>query len=579
MVMSYLRKIAHSIYPLNFLTFKFIDMRQLFFILLIIGSIAVKAQEVNITFGVNMNQIELSETDLVWVVMAADESWNWTEYYEMTDEDADGIYEYTLTVASEGVEVVQQYSFAYGAAADNYTAWETPPAECANENEYREVTVPVGTTEVTLPAFYYAMCTDNLSGMVDITYQVDMNQVSDLDGAVWFNLNGDWTEWYDMTDADGDGIYTVTKSYNSGDEVFYTYGYQNGPDPDADYVEEMVPASCGGTFGVRRIVAGSVSETIPVHTFNGCSSEIAELVDVTFSVDMSSETVGETPVHMVIKGPWYWNELIPMGNDIYSGKVILHPGQTFPYTFLLGAVDQWDGEESVPEECNFGTVDAPERRFEGADVDSIMPVIPFGGCADVSEKKQITFRVDLSGVTDLYDGGGVWVNVDYWTDWYDMTDADGDKIYEFTLEMSEGEEINYVFSYQNGADENADLVDESLSGDCQTDGQRVFTAGDVSETLPIYIFGTCTTTSISENIAKADLVLFPNPASFAITMGFDNLVSGQVSITDVCGRVVKTQTLSNEKEKSIDISELTPEFYFIYFVSEGTLYRGKFLVK
>jgi len=111
-------------------------MKKILLILFVFGILSINAQDVDITFRVNISQIEgMLETDFVWVVMDADEEWNWIEYYEMAA-DNDSIYSFTLTIASGGNEVVQQYSFAYGEATDNYTDWETPPEECANENDY-----------------------------------------------------------------------------------------------------------------------------------------------------------------------------------------------------------------------------------------------------------------------------------------------------------------------------------------------------------------------------------------------------------------------------------------------------------
>lgn len=662
-------------------------MKKIYLLIFVFGFISLQAQDVNITFNVNMGETAdfVAAEDSVWVVMDGDADWNFTEYYGMEDPEADGIYTYTLTVASGGAEVVQQYSFGYGPTAATYKHWETPPAACANEYDYREITLPADQGDTILPAFYYATCSDVLGGIfvtfqvdmsdvgdlyeggavwlnldnwtswhdmsdddgdkiyevtlpylegdvvkyifsyqtgadpnsdytdetvpaecvtdgqrvftvgaddqvlpaiklgecsdqVNITFQLDMSDISDLAGAVWFNVNGDWSDWYDMTDAGG-GIYTVTTAYTPGEVVFYTYGYQNGPDPDSDYVDEMVPEACGGTFGVRRYVVGPVDATVPVVKFNACPTEAPELVEITFSVDMSNETVGDKLVWQVIKSPWYWNQLSLAGDDIYVGKVKAHKGQSFPYTFLLGDQDEWSGEESVPEDCNYGSDTAPERLFEGSMQDSVMPVIVFGQCADVSDKFTITFRVDMSGVSDLYADGYVWVNLDNWTNWYDMTDGDADMVYEYDAKYSEGEVINYIFSYQNGADPNTDYMDETVPEACATAGQRVFTVGAEDAVLEVVSFGSCSLDTRINDQAEGQLKLYPNPAMDQLTIELKEPGSGTLTIRDLSGRELISHVFSNTNELNLSVGHLNPEMYIISIQTENQTYRDKLLVK
>jgi len=246
-------------------------------------------------------------------------------------------------------------------------------------------------------------------------------------------------------------------------------------------------------------------------------------------VDMSNETVDGKQVWQVIKSPWYWNELSGIGDNIYTGTVSVHKGQEFPYTFLLGAQDEWAGEESVPVDCNFGTPEAPERLFEGSEKDSIMPVIVFGECLDVSDKYAITFRVDMIDISDIYADGYVWVNIDDWTDWYDMTDDDEDGIYEYTAQLSEAEVINYIFSYQNGPSSTYDYVDETVPAECATADQRVYTVGTADEVLTLVKFGACWATRVND-LAGAQLNLYPNPVSELLTVELPDVSSGSLTI-------------------------------------------------
>ena len=61
--------------------------------------------------------------------------------------------------------------------------------------------------------------------------------------------------------------------------------------------------------------------------------------------------------------------------SISTGTVEVGAYNTYPYTFVNGGQDNWDGEESVPEECNFGTPSAPERHVEVEDQDVILDIV------------------------------------------------------------------------------------------------------------------------------------------------------------------------------------------------------------
>lgn len=224
---------------------------------------------------------------------------------------------------------------------------------------------------------------------VNVTLSVDLNFVSDLEpgGAVWFLEDSGWNEYDEMTDGDGDGIYTYTIEQTTGTTFTYRFSYQNGPDPINDYVEENVPDQCSNDDGFRELLVPGTDETLPVFAFGSCDDNPNLKVNITFQVDMSQET-NPNDVQVVIKNPWIWTTLTDQGGGVWSASVEVDANNTYPYTFVNGGQDNWDEEESVPEPCNFGTPTAPERHIEVAEMDTIVELVSFGSCMLISSVKE-----------------------------------------------------------------------------------------------------------------------------------------------------------------------------------------------
>ena len=104
----------------------------------------------------------------------------------------------------------------------------------------------------------------------------------------------------------------------------------------------------------------------------------------------------------------------------------------------------------------------------------------------------VTFQVDLSQITDLYEGGSVWVAFGAWDSWHDMTDEDGDNIYKVTVPIEQGTELKYFFSYQNGADPWSNYNEETVPAECaDEEGYRLLLAPETDVVLPAVAYGSC----------------------------------------------------------------------------------------
>jgi len=534
--------------------------------------------EAGITIRVDLREItDLYEGGAVWVYMDD----NWEEYYDMMHY-ADDIYYYTLQ-KDEGT--IMQYSFAYQNGPDpdyDYT-WEIVPVECANANGYRELMVPAGDT--LLPTFLYQSCSEYQGEVTTFTttFSVDMRELPLIDlyegGSVWLNIN-EWTEYYDMTDEDMDDIYTYDYVADSGTMIIYKFSYQSGPDPDNDYTDESVPGECSSSFSeTNRDIFVDQDSILPAFMLGACGvygDPGTEKVMVTFSVELAGDSVATNGMWMVTKSPWSWREQIHTTGDVYASTVRLFKGQSVPYTYVYGGKDNWDGEESVPEECNFGTVTAPERLFAGAEEDSIMPVIPFGECL-TGDLVSVTFRVDMKDV-NMAEGDVVWVWASPgYEEWPEMWDEDEDGIYELELNFEPGTEVAYIYSYGTWEVYDIEVVPTECSDEAEN---RFFTVGDDAETLPAYIYGTCDERPDGIDELNNMFSVYPNPARDFINVELnENPQDFIIQILDLTGQKVAEIIGSMQRKVSIPVEHLSQGFYIIQIKTETNIYSRKIVIE
>lgn len=148
--------------------------------------------------------------------------------------------------------------------------------------------------------------------------------------------------------------------------------------------------------------------------------------------------------------------------------------------------------ESVKGSCGNDQGNRTQHLY--IDYLTLSPVI-FNACTVAPE--YISFRVDLSGVDDLYDSGAVILNIVLPDTSYKMTGPDDKGVYSFTLPVLAGTEIQYFYSYQNGPDPDSSYFEESVPASCSdaqgfrslsvTPGDLTLTAVEFSgcqETLP-----------------------------------------------------------------------------------------------
>jgi len=218
----------------------------------------------------------------------------------------------------------------------------------------------------------------------NVTFQVDMNQVTQ--GFTTPEVNGFWNNWCGncnaMTDANGDGIWTVTLPLPVGDTMEFKYS------ADAWTIQEMndptAPCTNGNaTYTNRVLVVPAADTTLPVVCWSSC---FACTVDVTLQVNMAWEVannaISADGIH--VAGDFQgWNPGATMMTDanndgIYEVTVSVPANSSIQYKFING--NAWGTDESVPAACSVtGTANRGATFAYG---DSTMAPVCFGKCTD-----------------------------------------------------------------------------------------------------------------------------------------------------------------------------------------------------
>jgi hypothetical protein len=367
--------------------------------------------QVNLTLQVSMLNESVHETG---VHVAGDfQGWDPSATL-LTDEDGDGIYSVTLAVNSNSTF---QYKFVNG---DYWGADEAVWGDCGAGNGNR--TVSTGDTDLTLDAYSFGSCNIVVPEVEDVNLTLHVNMANEVVSADGVHVAGSFQAWdpaaTEMTDEDGDNIYTVTLAVSPNSS--YEYKFVNGNSWDSDEtiagdcttgnrtvetVEEDLSlsvvcyASCSACpiYGCIDITAVNYNPEADTDDnscsyASGCTDETAINFDegatvddasciypvaVTFQADMTHEEVSDEGIH--IAGAFQnWDpsatELLDEDADnIYSIVLSLDPNSTYEYKFVNGA--SWDGGENLDANCG-----AANRSITTSTEDLSLPVVCYASC-------------------------------------------------------------------------------------------------------------------------------------------------------------------------------------------------------
>lgn len=416
-----------------------------------------------------------------------------------------------------------QYKFVNG---NDWGFDEVVPASCGVDNGfggYNRTVNLLGGSDILLSPVCFGgciACEPEAPQYQTVTFRVNMSETTESPNGV--HIAGNFQGWNPLGTPmtnEGDGIWSFSSEFLEGTQL--SYKFING---NAWPQQENVPSSCGvgdgfGGFN-RTYTVGSSGEMLPIVCFGSCSncSTSASTVMVLFQVDLSNTTVSPQGVH--VAGSFQgWNPngtvMTNLGGSVYE---ILYPvptNSTIQFKFINGS--EWIGQESVPIDCGQSDGFGGFNRFlEVGETNLAYGPVCFGACNACVPQTPVlvTFRVNMSNET--VNSGGVYVVGDFneWDPTATMMSEYQPGLYQAIGVVNSGSTVRYKFL--NGPDF---IGVENVPSSCgESDGfggnNRVFTASENPEILPVVCFSGCTDCTGSGNV----------PVTFRVDMS-EQLVS------------------------------------------------------
>lgn len=530
------------------------------------GTIA--AQTVPVTFRVDMNN-ETVSMDLGVHVAGNFQGWD-PASTSLTDDDMDGIYEATVEV-SDSLTLIE-YKFVNG---NDWGMDETAPEACAwngGTNRHFELE---GATVLDAPCF--GQC--GACGTTTILFKVDMGQLEAINPVGVhmngnFNENGAWssTDFLPMEDSDGDLVYTYAAEIDGAmldpmDTALFKFvngnvwDFAEGPDGDCTISgNRMIPLT-GGDM-VYELGPGQP------YCFGSCGSCVAP-TPVTFRVDMSTQaevSANGVCVAGSFQG-WTAGQDFLTDDDadmVYELTMNVPPGD-YEFKFINGNNWGGDGEGNIDNENPPGECVTNGNRTVTVGEEAMTVQYCYNQCSEscVADPNAapITFQVDMTnetvGETGVWLIGGI-TSPQWQAGALEMSDADGDNVYEVTYEVSGAAFFEYRFC--NGDPFPGGVVDNEVAenGDFEAGGcgqanpfgeaNRTHTRSGEVEVLGAYCYASCldcngdtvgTVISVLEVEDRIGLEVFPNPVEDILNVrveGHDGLAD--IRIMDMSGKVV-----------------------------------------
>jgi len=522
-----------------------------------------------VTFNVNMSDQEVgSEGPTLW--MGA--------YYPaagfiMTDDDGDQIWSYTLDLDPG----TYTYKFRNGWWSDWNTGsgWEDVPQEC-EIGQYGDREVVVGNDSVVIDPVCFSSCSSECVEIIysNVTFQVDMTD-QNLSPSDIVYVNGTFNGWCGacnpMSDANEDGIWELTIELGAGSyEYIYTTNGWEGLQAGAPIGSECDYLSTDN-FGNYGFELDGEDLLLDLYCFGTCYDTCIDpvQVDVTFSVDMSNETVNGS-VYMIgsYQSVVPWSPFIlPTqmqdinGDGIYSATVSLLSDDYIEYKFVNGdIVESNEGVgacgsnpsstcSSPGSTCNNRYLDIPSCTLNSNNECVLDPFnvasAVFNSCGTVAAN--VNFSIDLNGTgypNSDYDQCGVngsWCATESgdWPGWcLTLDDDNADNVFTGTLENVSAGDYEFIVFCSGAADNYSGWgvqLGSVVGSECDFDssdefGNYGFTVVD-SDVDVSYCAGSCDETCSGGGDSGG------NNSNYTVTFDLDGL--------DDCGFVSVTGTFDN----------------------------------
>lgn len=589
-------------------------MKKLYSFLVLSAAVGMAGAQVNVTLRVDMSNETVSPDGVH--VAGSFQGWD-PAGTPMTDGDGDGVYEHTFTATEDGPI---EFKFVNG---DAWGSDESIPNACgaAPSGDYnRFVVVDLAAGDQDYLACF-ASC--GPCGTATVLFRVDMTQVAAISPA-GVHIAGSFQGWVvdgtPMSDADGDGIWTYTATIPNaelGSQIEYKFINGNSWVNPQD---QLVGAPCANGSGNRVLdltnynMVPGVDGTGAAYCFSSCSSCVAP-TDVTFRVDMSTqESVSANGV--CVAGSFQgWTPGANMlsdadGDGIWEATFPIAPG-TYEFKFINGT--SWGGggagdvdNESIIGDCASAGSD---NRFIEVGAEAIEYYVCYNACTPSCvanpDPANITFRLDMSTQESISPDGvyimGAFTTPAWQAGATQMTDVDGDGIYEATFLISGSADVLYKFL--NGIPDAEGTIEESgiyvdvntneetnfeLSG-CGAPnpfGQfnRLHTRSGAEEVLDVVCFNSCADCSGVNNgtteWTAGTMETYPNPfGSWLVIDVAAAADQSEVRVVDALGRVVWSQNLTGMHQRVECATDAWPQGIYMLELQSAGMRTVKQLIK
>ena len=299
-------------------------------------------------------------------------------------------------------------------------------------------------------------------GMLNLSVDMSAQEIS-ADGVhIAGNFQG-WNPSSHQLDSVGNGVFGIAIPLTEISVTSLEFKFINGNSWTAE--SEFIDGPCGNANGNRIFELDNLIDSAALQAnsdgdafcFNSCETCVEPLA-VTFNIDMSVvATVSENGVHLAGSFQGWDPAGTPLsdnGDGTWSATVEMEPGT---YEFKVINSNAWDGNEENMEGsgCNNGgnriaTFDADNNTYTAC-----FNTCPGESCTPDPDPADITFRVNMAN-QELAEGQAVFVWGGF-TGWQggaiEMTDADGDGIWEHTETISGGANVDHKYSIGHPNDE------------------------------------------------------------------------------------------------------------------------------
>jgi hypothetical protein len=565
-------------------------MKKLHSFLFGLMAVTFASAQVNVTFSVDMS----NETVAAEGIHIAGDFQGWNPSGTPLSDQGGGIYAVTLSLAAGAYE----FKFING---NDWPQEELVPDACrANLSGNTNRRIEVGMMDAT-----YVVCFSNCAACGDyaVLFRVDMSLQAEI-APQGVHVAGEFNGWdagaNELFDADGDGVYTGLYSFDPAvlDNGNLIFKYINGD--SFLFPNESISDECG--TGTNRLLELTAANTVtPNYCFNQCGTCVAP-VPVTFRVDMTNEEVSPNGVHIAgeLNSVGVWNpgvdEMLNVGDNVYEITLNLQPGE-YEYKFVNG--NAWDGadndNESVPSAC------ATNNNRVVTVVEDELQTITYcynqcsSECSVNPDPADITFLVNAADIE--VSEAGLWL-IGNFTDpqWQggatQMTDVDGDGIYEATLNVSGPAEFQYKFT--NGNPFPGGVVDATVEesydfslGLCGASNgiggfNRIHVRSGAVENLDVVCYNSCVDCgqNVAEGSASFGLNIYPNPANTVLNLsskGEQGLA--EVVVYDMQGRkVINTSlNLQGSSVEQVNVQSLVDGMYILSVQLNGRFATTTFI--